>query len=254
MIETQALPSPLQTVDRALQVLDLFGPGRPDLSVSEVAQSIEIDRSIASRLLAALEARHYLVQEPGSGRFRLGIRLLELGALYLQHDRLVAVSVPHLQTLAAETGGVANVFVLRGREAVRLTSYPDRPITGIKVPAHCTAAGKVLLAALSETELADVLSGPPLAACTPRSITDAEALRECLARVREQGFASELEERNLGRGCLAAPVRDVTGRTVAAMSFSTLASQLTPERMPSLVDAVREAALHVSDGLGIVSL
>ena len=240
----------MQTVDRALQALDLLSPLRPEVSVADVARALEIDRSIASRLLAALQGRGYVTQDPHTGRFRLGIRALELGALYLQHDRLTAAAVPHLEALAARTVGMANLFVLRDGEAVRLASYPARPMTGIRVPAHCTAAGKALLAALDPAELDQVLALRGLRPSTPRSITSRDALVACLDEVRRQGVAEELEERNLGRACLAAPVRDVTGRTVAAVSVSWRRSQLTPSRRPELVDAVRDAALSVSDGLG----
>jgi DNA-binding IclR family transcriptional regulator len=240
----------MQTVDRALQALDLFTPLRPEVTVADVARDLEVDRSIASRLLAALEARHYVAQDPLTGRFRLGIRTLELGALYLQYDRLVAAAVPHLEALAGKTEGTANVFVLHGGEAVRLASYPARSMTGIRVPAHCTAAGKVLLAALPRHDLDAVVALRGLLPCTPHSITTRQALDACLEDVRRRGVAEDREERNLGRGCLAAPVHDVTRRTVAAVSANWRISQLRPDRLPDLVDAVRDAALAISDGLG----
>jgi IclR family KDG regulon transcriptional repressor len=240
----------MQTVDRALQALDLFSPLRPELSVADVARALGVDRSIASRLLAALAARHYVSQDARTGRFRLGIRTLELGSLYLQHDRLTAAAVPHLEALARRTEGIANLFVLHDGEAIRLAAYPARPMTGIRVPAHCTAAGKVLLAALDGDGLAALLGRRGLAPSTPNSITDRAGLDACLEDVRRSGVAREDEERNLGRGCLAAPVRDVTGRVVAAVSASWRVSQLTAARRPELVDAVREAALQVSEGLG----
>jgi DNA-binding IclR family transcriptional regulator len=240
----------MQTVDRALQALDLFSALRPELSVADVARELEVDRSIASRLLAALEGRRYVTQDPHTGRFRLGIRALELGALYLQHDRLAAAAAPHLEALAGQTGGIANLFVLHDGDAIRLASYPARPMTGIRVPAHCTAAGKVLLAALDPNELDAVVTLRGLEPSTPLSITSRDALDACLHAVRRSGIGADVEERNLGRACLAAPVRDVTGRTVAAVSASWRASQLTESRRPELVEAVREAALAISEGLG----
>jgi DNA-binding IclR family transcriptional regulator len=249
-----AAVSPLQTVDRALQVLDLFGPARPEIAVADVARELGIDRSIASRLLGALAAREYVAQDDATGRFRLGIRVLDLGSLYLQNDRLAAAALPELHALATQTGGIANLFVLHDGQAVRLAADPARPMTAVRVPAHCTAAGKVLLAALDDVGVRAVIARRGLAPRTPRSITDPEVLLRCLADVRASGYASELEETNLGRGCLAAPVRDVTGRTAGAVSFSLLASQITAERTPALVDAVREAALRVSESLGIQPL
>lgn len=245
-----AAPVGLQTADRALQTLELFSTVGPEITVAEVARNLGIDRSIASRLLATLQVRQYVTQDPATGRFRLGVRILDLGELYLQNDPVVAAAMPHLQALATLTGGTANLFVLLGGQAVRLASYPARPMTGIRVPAHCTAAGKVLLAALPLPDLDAVVAQHGLPANTPRSITSRAALDTCLAEVRERGYATDVEERNLGRACLAAPVRDVTGRTVAAVSANWLASALTPDRLPPLVDAVRETALAISEGLG----
>jgi DNA-binding IclR family transcriptional regulator len=240
----------MQTVDRALQALDIFSPLRPEISVADVARDLEVDRSIASRLLAALQSRRYVTQDPHTGRFRLGIRALELGALYLQHDRLVAAAVPHLEALSVLTGGVANVFVLADGEAIRLASYPARPMTGIRVPLHCTAAGKVLLSALPKRDVEHLMATHGMRPSTPQSLASLEALHAALDEVRRSGVASDLEERNLGRGCFAAPVRDVTGRVVAAVSASWRISQITDERRPALIDAVRDAAFAISDGLG----
>jgi len=240
----------MQTVDRALHALELFGALGPEISVTDSARELRVDRSIASRILATLEARGYVVQDAVTGRFRLGLRTVELGALYLQGDRLVAAAMPYLQALGSPGDGTANLFVLHDGQAVRLASYPARPMTGIRVPAHCTAAGKVLLASLPPGEIRAVLERHGLPPQTPRSITDRRALYACLASVREQGYGTDIEERNLGRACVAAPVRDVTGRVVAAVSASWLASRLTAERLPALVDAVREAALAVSESLG----
>jgi DNA-binding IclR family transcriptional regulator len=242
--------SPLQTVDRALQVLDLFGPAQADISTVEVARELGIDRSIASRLLGALESRGYVTQDETTQRYCLGLRALDLGAFYLQSHRLVAAASPHLELLASATSGTANVFLLDSGNAVRLASYPARPMTRLRVPAHCTAAGKVLLAALDDTSLALHLQHFGLLAQTPRTVTTAEALRQELARVREQGYALEREENILGRGCIAAPVRDILGRTSGAISVSLLASQLSDERLAGLADLVREAALRVGEGLG----
>ncbi len=242
--------SPLQTVDRALQALDLFGPAQPDVSTVEVARALGIDRSIASRLLGALESRGYVSQDETTQRYRLGIRALDLGAFYLQSHRLVAAAAPHLELLAGNTSGVANVFVLDDGQAVRLASYPARPMTRLRVPAHCTAAGKVLLAALDEPALAWHIQLHGLAAHTPRTITTGEELRQELALVRAQGYALERDENVLGRGCVAGPVRDVLGRTVGAVSIGLFASQLPDDVALDRANQIREAALRIGEGLG----
>jgi DNA-binding IclR family transcriptional regulator len=177
-----AAAGPLQTVDRALQALDRFGPTQPDVSTREVARELGIDRSIASRLLSALESRGYVAQNETTQRYRLGIRALDLGAFFLQNHPLVAAATVHLELLASAASGTANVFLYDDGQAVRLAAYPARPMTRLRVPAHCTAAGKVLLAELDGPALALQLQQYGLPAPTPRTITTAEALRGELAR------------------------------------------------------------------------
>ena len=89
--------TPLQTVDRALQILSWFSPSQPEVTVARVARGLGVSRSVASRLLAALEARQFVAQDPETGRFRLGVRNLDLGALFLQSHRLVSAATPYLE-------------------------------------------------------------------------------------------------------------------------------------------------------------
>lgn len=245
--------SPLQTVDRALQILTLFSPICPELTVAQAARDLGVHRSIASRLLGALEARQFVTQDPETGRFKLGVRNLDLGALYLQSHRLVTAATPYLEQLAKyeELAVRANLFTLDSGQVLRLASYPARPLTRMRLPAQCTAAGKVLLAGLSERTLEDLLSEQGLPSQTAHSITDPDALRRCLSEVQWRGYAAEAEESRLGTYCHAAPIRDVAGHTVGAVSVSySAAGQLSKEQATPLIEAVCEAGRRISESLG----
>lgn len=247
------IPVPLQTVDRALRILTLFTPICPELTVAQTARELDVNRSIASRLLAALEARQFVTQDPATGRFRLGVRNLDLGALYLQSQRLVTAATPYLEQLGTneELSIRANLFVLDSGQVLRLGSYPARPLTRLRLPAQCTAAGKVLLASLSEQALEEVLAEQGLPPLTAHSITDSHALRQCLNEVRMRGYAAEAEESRLGTFCYAAPIQDVAGHTVGAVSVSYSASvQLLAEQAIRLIGAVCEAGDRISECLG----
>jgi DNA-binding IclR family transcriptional regulator len=245
--------SPLQTVDRALHVLSLFSPTYPEVTVARVAELLGVNRSIASRLLASLEARQFVTQDPDTGRFRLGVRNLDLGALYVQSHRLVIAALPYLEQLGANESivGTANLFVLDAGQVLRLAAYPARPLTRLRVPAHCTAAGKVLLSSLDETELSHVLAERGLPAQTPHTITDPNDLRRCLDEVRRCGYAVDAAESDLGGYCFAAAIRDVSRRTVGAVSVSiSEASDPLPDRAQRIIEAVTNAGRRISESLG----
>jgi DNA-binding IclR family transcriptional regulator len=249
----QDVLSPLQTVDRALQILSLFTPLQPEVTVAQAATALGVGRSVASRLFAALEARQFVAQDPETGRFRLGVRNLDLGALYLQSHRLVTAATPYLEQLGRDESlaAVANLFIYDGGEALRLGSYPARPLTRLRVPLHCTAAGKVLLAGLSEAMLERVVAERGLPARTPHTITDPVALRQCLIEVRRRGYAIDAEENELGGYCYAAPICDVARQPVGAVSVSfPAAGAPAADRVQRSIEAVTEAGRRISESLG----
>lgn len=243
----------LQTVDRALQILSWFTPSRPEMTVAQAARDLRVSRSVASRLLAALEARQFVAQDQETGRFRLGVRNLDLGALFLQGHRLVSAATPYLEQLGQDQTPrtVANLFILDNGEAVRLASYPARPLTRLRVAPHCTAAGKVLLASLSDVEVELLVASRGLPAQTAHTITTLDALSASLHEIRARGYATDLEESHFGGFCYAAPIRDVDRRHVGAVSVS-----VTPTGAPSseqagrLIQNVIEAARRISESLG----
>lgn len=246
-------PSPLQTVDRALHILGLFTPSRPEVTVTQAALALNVNRSIASRLFAALEARQVVAQDRETGRFRLGVRNLDLGALFLQSHRLVIAATPYLEQLGQDETLMAraNLFTLDDGQALRLASYPARPLTRLRMPAHCTASGKVLLVSLSDSALEHLVAERGLAAQTAHSITDLDALRQDLHEVRMRGYAIDAEESNFNGYCYAAPIIDVASRPVGAVSVSVIsAGAPSAEWAMQLIRSVTEAGRRISESLG----
>jgi DNA-binding IclR family transcriptional regulator len=243
----------LQTVDRALQILSLFSPFRPEVTVAQAAIALGVSRSVASRLLAALEVRQFVAQDPDTGRFRLGVRNLDLGALYLQSHRLVTAATPYLEQLGRDESvmGIANLFIFDAGDALRLASYPARPLTRLRVPLHCTAAGKVLLANLPESTADQIVAARGLPARTPHTITDPAVLRQRLDEVRLRGYAIDAEENELGGYCYAAPISDVARYPVGAVSVSVpSAGAPSADRAMRMIQAVVEAGRRISESLG----
>ncbi|WP_328951447.1 IclR family transcriptional regulator [Streptomyces sp. NBC_00184] len=244
-------------VTRALDVLELFLHGDGTLSAPEVTRTLQLPRTTVHELLTTLAARSYLVTIPDQpGRYRLGVRTYQLGSRYAEQLDLAAEGQQVARQVAETCGETVHVAILEGTDVIYIakvdSTHAVRMVSaaGRKLPAHCTSVGKMLLAALPERELDARLEGLELTGMTPDSITDEAALREALASVRERGIAVEHRESNPDVSCVAAPVRDRSGRVVAALSVSVPMIRWTEEREAELAALAAEGAEALSGRLG----
>jgi DNA-binding IclR family transcriptional regulator len=246
----------LSTVRNAVRVLTSFSLEERELGVSELARRLGLGRSTVHRLLVTLAADGLLEQNPASGKYRLGLRTYELGMLAAAHMDVREAARPVLARLRDETAETVQLAVLDGREVVyveRLETTQTVRIfghVGHRNQAHCTSTGKVLLAALPDTELDRLLDGWVLDAKTPYTITDPARLRAELARVRRAGFAENVNETGIGVASVAAPIRDATGAVVAAVSVAGPVMRVDGRSLRRFSGMVMEAAGDVSRKLG----
>lgn len=246
----------LSSVRNAARVLTSFSTEERELGVSELARRLGLGKSTVHRLLVTLSGEGLLEQNPVTGRYRLGLRMYELGSLVSVHLDLHEAATTVLTELRNHTGETVQLAVLDGREVV----YVDRlesPHTlrlfgrvGHRNQAHCTATGKALLAHLPDADLDALLDGWELPAHTPYTITDSGRLRKELARVRRQGYAENANEAEAGVASVAAPVRDAAGGVVAALSVAGPAMRLDGGSMRRFAGLAIEAADTVSRRLG----
>ncbi len=249
----------IQTVNNALVLLEAFREDE-ELGVTELARRLGLHKNNVFRLLATLEQKGYVEQSPND-RYRLGVRCLELGQAFARTRSLVRLARPKLEGLMRSLGESTHLGALRDFEVVHLDGQqPDQLVLtglrlGLRLPAHCTALGKVLLAcADSEVHThydREVASRRGLAQRTQATITDRDKLFEHLHAVASQGFATDIEECERGMVCGAAPVQDASGHVVAALSVSGPACRLDPDHLHrEVVPAVRAAAEELSRQLG----
>ncbi|MCA1780783.1 MAG: IclR family transcriptional regulator [Intrasporangiaceae bacterium] len=230
----------VQSVDRALEILEVLADTRGTLGVTEVARAVGLPAGTAHRILVALGQRGWVRQDPGR-RYGVGPAAMRLGdAAYRE---VAAVSAPALRAAVEATGETANLAVLEGDQMVYVAQSPS-PHTlrifaevGRRVPLHSTAVGKVALAGLDADRAMALLAGRERVARTPHTLTDPEDLDRELGVVREQGFALDDEEQELGVRCVAVPV-DVGGVRLA-LSVSGPTERMTPEVARSLVPALQ---------------
>jgi DNA-binding IclR family transcriptional regulator len=250
----------IQTVSNALSLLEAFAH-EEELGVTELSHRLGLHKNNVFRLLATLEQAAYVEQCPRTDRYRLGARCLELGQAFARNRSLLRQARPLLEELSQETGESTHLAVLRDFEVMHLDGeVADRLVhtslrVGRRLPAHCTALGKVLLGCapkgVQETYDRQIVSAGRLAARTALSITDPSKLQEHLRTVGGQGYALDVEECEVGLACAAAAIFDASGRVAAAVSVSGPSFRLGAEMLiTKTVPLVVAVAERLSQGLG----
>lgn len=248
----------VQSLARGLTVIRCFDSENPRRTLSDVARSTNLTRATARRFLLTLSELGY-VDTDGS-MFWLTPRVLELGYSYLSSLSLPDVATPVLEKLSREVHESSSVSILDGDDIVYVARVPVRRIMtvaitiGTRFPAYATSMGRVLLAGLPDDELDSYLSRLEIEPLTERTVTASDDLRTALLEVRKNDFCILDQELEAGLRSMAAPVRDASGRTVAAVNVSTHAARYTLEQLDSvLVPAVRAAALDIGHDLAAVN-
>jgi DNA-binding IclR family transcriptional regulator len=246
----------IQAIERAMAILNAFTAEEPELRVSELADRLGLHKSTVHRFLVNLETAGLVERTPRTGRYRLGMRLFELGSLVLQRMDLWDEALPFLESLVRDSGETGHLAVLDGGEAIYIERVEARralrvpSAVGRGYPAHATNLGKVLLAYTDPGQLESWISERGLAAFTANTITDATQLRAELAAIRERGYAVDNEEYDEGLRCIGSPVWDHNGRVVAAVGIGGPVTRITPARIEELADLVMAAARGLSRRLG----
>jgi len=236
--------SGVQTVDRALDVIEALAARSAPLGVSEIARHTGLPQGTVHRLLLALQARGY-VRRDSERKYAIGAAAMRFSEA--AHQALVVAARPYLLRLVDLCGETTNLAVLEDVQMVYVAQSPS-PHTlrifaevGRRVPLHSTAVGKVALAGLPPARARELLTKAGMPARTARTITDTEQMMSELAHVREQGFAIDDEEQEQGVRCVAVPLRDGDG-VVAALSVSGPGERFTLHRATSLAAAMAEVA------------
>ncbi|GAA3426929.1 allantoin degradation transcriptional regulator AllR [Streptosporangium nondiastaticum] len=244
--------SGVQSVDRALDVLEALAERGGEATLSEIAAGTGLPYGTIHRLLRALVDRGYVRQDEGR-RYALGGALLRLSGVA---ERMVGTwAQPYLAKLVELSGETANLAVLEGDFVVYVAQVPSpRRLrmfaeVGRRVLPHSTAVGKVLMAARPDTEVASIVERTGMPRRTANTITDLPGMLAELERVRGRGYATDLGEEELGVHCLAVGVRDGS-RVVAAMSVSGPAERIDALDREELAGGMRKIAEAFRTELG----
>jgi IclR family acetate operon transcriptional repressor len=255
MLEPKEL---VQSVDRALVLLERLCQASDGLSLHELAGAAGLPKSTTHRLLRTLMHHNLVRQDAQKGLYTPGLRLFELAYAQINSLSLLTKASPFVTELARQTNETVHLAILDDYEVVYIskeeTLHPIRMHSAIgkRAPAHCTGLGKVMLAYLPEGKLEEVVRRRGLASYTPRTISSYRELKEHLLTIRRQGYAIDNAEHEEDILCAAAPIHDHNGEVIAAISLSIPAVRGDLPRIRSFTPLVCDCAEKISRQLGYV--
>jgi len=250
-----------QSLERGLAILSAFKPAQPLLGISELARELQLSRSTTHRYVSTLAVLGYLEQDPGTRKYRLGPRVLDLGFSALNSMELREIAAPHLRGLSDQTGYTTNLAILDGTdivylERIRSARQGQREIDlnihiGTRLPAYCTSLGKVLLAYQPPRQLEQLLDEIEFSQRGPNTLMHKSALAAEFECVRKAGLAVSNEELAFGLRSIAAPVRSQSGDVTAAINLAVHRSMVSmQELIAHLGPALKQTATQISARIG----
>lgn len=249
--------SPLnQSVQRAIKILEYLAAADGPKDLAVISRNVQLNKSTVYRFLTTLEADRYIHQDSITGRYSLGAKVTWLSAKFLEKNEIRNVAHPILDDLSHQTGETAHLGILDGDEVCYVDKINGEQAVlmasrvGLRMPIHCTALGKVLLANLSRAEWRRYVEANGLPPRTAQTITQPELFYAELEKVRQQRFAWDQLENEDGIRCVAAPIQDASCKVVAAISVSGWIITMTEERLRQITPQVCAAAEAISARLG----
>lgn len=246
-------PALVKSADRVLDIFELLAKSPNGLTISEISGELGFARSSTHGLVHTLHSRGYLALDDDR-HFSLGVRLIQLGFNVVDRLELRSVARLPLERLVESTQDTALLVVPERGELL----YVDKVLSGTRDvrtdprismdrPLHCTSLGKALLAALGDESVIELFDGSSLTGATEFSITDFDELLADLVLTRERTYSLDRQEAVIGVWCVGAPIRDHTGRLIAAVSLSTIREFFDPATSGP---AVSTAAVEISRAMG----
>jgi IclR family transcriptional regulator, KDG regulon repressor len=246
----------VQTLERSLDLIEYLSLEKNGSGITEVGNKLGLHKSTVHRLLNALVKRGYVEKDKQTSKYSLGLKFIEIGSLRLNHIELKTEAAPYLRHLAESTRQPVHLAILDGIEAV----YIDKiePVSnlrmysqiGRRVPVFCSALGKSLLSDLTDDELEKTMTKIEFRNFTKMTHAAAESFRADILSTRSRGWSIDDEEHEEGIRCIGAPVKDYTGKIIAALSVSGDKNVITPERDSEISGLVINTAQTISRRMG----
>jgi len=246
-----------QSVEKAFQIIEYMAKSKGALRLHDIAVGVGLPESTALRFLNTMLNFGYVTQNPESLKYSLTMKFCWLGGLVRAQASFTDIVRPYLEELAEKCEESACIAVEQDMSVVYIdvVDGPDNMLKTLQrighiAPMHSTGVGKIMLLDYDEAKLDKLIKEKSLISLTKNTITTKEKLLEELERVRKLGYAMDNEECEIGAKCIAAPIRDYTGKIVAGVSISGPATRMTPEKIEKIKNIIVETTNKISRDLG----
>lgn len=246
----------IQSIERAADILELFLSVGPELSVKEISERTGLSKSTIHGIIKTLEYRGFLQQNSENLKYNLGMKLFELGNAVSNQLNIGKIARTVLRELVEELKETVHLVILDRDEAIYIEkvegphSLSMYSRVGKKAPFHCTGVGKAILAFQPEEEIERLLDLAELTPFTVKTLTDKKQIIEHLKKVKQQGYAIDDEEIELGLRCVAAPIFNHQGKVIASISCAAPITRFSDERVSGVIAGVKKAANIISRRMG----
>jgi DNA-binding IclR family transcriptional regulator len=246
----------VQGIERIIKILDSFSLDEPELTLKELTNKTGLPKPTVYRIAEALNKVNILSKDDNVSKYRIGVKLFELGSLYLETLELRKLAFPEIEKLSKYTEESIHMGVLDGNEVTSIEGLGSthnlqaKLWIGKRSPIYCTSIGKAILAFLPEKEQEEILTTIEFKRYTKNTITDKKNLKKELESIRRQGFALDNEEHDEGIMCVGAPIFNNKGEVVASISISGPKIRMKEQKLEKYKKLLMDSVKRISDKLG----
>jgi DNA-binding IclR family transcriptional regulator len=251
MVKKYSVPA----LEKAIAIIELLNESDQGLTVTEIHTQLGLPKATVFMILSVLE-EHNIAKKNTYGQYSLGPRIYTLGMSYMTKLDLRKISRPHMEKLSKETGFTSHLGIMVDDyllfvDKVEIQSFIKfNTFPGMRTALHVTSMGKAILAFHKDEEINELVERLELGRYTPNTITDKEKFKQALKRIRETGYAIEDEEGEVGVRCIGAPIFNIDGKVIAAVSVTALKPDLQVDSFQEVGNKVMEAARNISSEMG----
>ncbi len=246
----------VQSIDRALTILEVLSNYNEGLGVTEISQEVGLHKSTVYRLLSTLIYKGYVIQDADTNKYKITLKLFELGSKKVESMDLLSASKTFTKMLMEKVNEVVHLVVREGNEIVYIDKVEANnticmaSTIGKRGQMYSTATGKVILANMPETQCINILNNSKLEMKTDKTITDIDVLKKQLKEIKNKGYAIDDEENEFGVRCVGAPIFNRHGEIEGAISVSGPSNRVTEEKVETIASEVMKYALLISKEIG----
>ncbi|MCR2045391.1 IclR family transcriptional regulator [Anaerosalibacter massiliensis] len=248
----------VQSVDRTLSILELLANYDDGLRIMEISDKVNLHKSTVHRLLATLVYKGYVIQDLDTNKYKLTLKLFELGSKKIENIDILSASKPYTKALMEEINEIVHLVIQDGNEIVYIDKVEaDNTIRmasniGKRSPMYSTSVGKAMLAFMEEEEVEKIWNNSKIEKFTEYTIVDLEDLKNRLKKIRKKGYSVDDQENELGVRCIGAPVFNRLGKVEGAISISGPTIRVTKEKIEEMAEQVIKYANMISNELGYI--